>query len=250
MTKIVKIDDEVITTDDFIKSLKLNGRFESLIEEIVKDKLTVHAAKKQRISVSVEELQERSDQFRRIHGLHRSKDTNEYLDAMRITLDDFEAFITDMLYHEKIMAEVINDKAVDDYFSLNSPKFESIDISHIVLDSDGKAKEMLSVLTDAPEMFGEMAREHSVADTRERGGKIGKVMRGSLQPDIEAKVFSAAQGDLLGPFPSADGTHFELFTVDAKNSAQLDDETANEIRRRLKEEWLSARAREHRIEAL
>jgi len=45
MTGIVKIDEEVITTETFITLLKLNGRFETLMEEILKDKLTVHAAK-------------------------------------------------------------------------------------------------------------------------------------------------------------------------------------------------------------
>ena len=38
----------------------------------------------------------------------------------------------------------------------------------------------------------EMAREHSIAETRERGGLIGKVLRGSLRPDVESKVFNAA----------------------------------------------------------
>ena len=46
MTDLVKIDDEVITTEDFVKLLKFTGQFETLMEDIVKDKLIVHAAKK------------------------------------------------------------------------------------------------------------------------------------------------------------------------------------------------------------
>ena len=97
--------------------------------------------------------------------------------------------------------------------------------------------------------FDEMAREHSIADTRERGGLIGKVLRGSLRSDVEARVFNAAAGDLLGPFTSGDRTTFEIFRVNAKNPAHLDDDTATEVRRLLREEWLRARAREHVIEA-
>lgn len=250
MSDIVKIDDEVFTSEDFIKLLKLNGRFEGLMEDILKEKLTVRAAKKLGISVSADEIQERSDQFRRVHGLHRAKDTNNYLDALGITLDDFETFITDMMYQEKMIAEVYKEAAVDEYFRLNSPRFDSIEVSHIVVDSQGKAKEMISVLTDDPESFEELAREHSVADTRESGGRIGKVLRGSLQNEVEAKVFNAQAGELLGPFPSGDGSHYEIFRVDEKNPARLDDETTAEIRRLLREEWLAARAREHRIEVL
>ncbi|MGZ3241656.1 MAG: peptidylprolyl isomerase, partial [Burkholderiaceae bacterium] len=135
------------------------------------------------------------------------------------------------------------------YFKLNSPKFDSIEVSHIVLDAEGKAKEMISYLQDDPDSFSEMAREHSIVDTKDQGGVIGKVLRGSLKSDIEAKVFNAAVGDLLGPFAAADGTYYEIFTVTAKHPATLDEETKSEIRRLLREEWLLARAQEHIIEA-
>ncbi|HEX7634771.1 MAG TPA: peptidylprolyl isomerase [Noviherbaspirillum sp.] len=249
MTAIVRIDDEDLSVDDFVRTLKLTGQFESLVEQLVRDKLTVRAAKKQGIAVSAEEIQERADQFRRVQGLHRAADMNRYLNALGVSLDEFEVFITDSLYQEKMMEQVCSDKAVESYLKLNSPRFDSIEVSHIVLDAEGKAKEMMSVLRDDPESFEEMAREHSIADTRERGGVIGKVLRGSLKTDIEAKVFNAEVGDLLGPFPSPDRTFFEIFMVNAKHPAVLDEETAAEVRRLLREEWLTARAQEHIIEA-
>jgi parvulin-like peptidyl-prolyl isomerase len=248
MSGIVKIDGELFTTDDFIKLLKLNGRFESLMEEMLKDQLTVRAAKKQGINVSDEDIQERADQFRRIHGLHRTRDTIDFLDALSVTTEDFERFITDMLYQEKIMSQVCSESAIEECFQLNSPRFESIEISHIVMDSEGAAREMLSVLGEDPDNFAQMASEHSVADTRGNGGRIGKVMRGALQGDIEAKVFSAQDGDLLGPYPTGDGEHFEIFRVDHKHATQLDDETSSEIKRLLRENWMTSRAKEHRIE--
>lgn len=250
MAGIVKIDDEVFTTEDFIKLLKLNGRFESLMEDILRDKLAVQAAKRRGVALSDEDIQERANQFRRIHGLHRAKETNDYFDALGVTIEDFEAFIVDMLYQEKVMEQIGEDAAIEEYFQLHSPRFESIEVSHIVMDSEGGAREMLSYLTDDPDSFEEMAREHSEADTRDYGGRIGKVMRGSLQGDIEAKVFNAEEGALLGPFPSGDGSMFEIFRIDAKSPAQLDDETRSEIKRLLRDEWLLARANEHRIEML
>jgi peptidylprolyl isomerase len=249
MTPIVRIDDEVIGIEDFVRTLKLTGQFDGLIEQLVRDKLTVRAAKKHGVPVSPEEIQERADQFRRVQGLHRAADMNNYLDRLGVSLDEFEAFITDSLYQEKMMEEVSNDKAVEDYFTLNSPRFDSIEVSHIVVDTEGKAKEMISFLRDDPDSFEEMAREHSMADTGERGGLIGKVLRGSLKTDVEAKVFNAAVGDLLGPFSSADRSFYEIFSVNAKHPATLDDETAAEVRRLLREEWLIARAHEHVIEA-
>jgi peptidylprolyl isomerase len=249
MTAIVKIDGASIDVAEFIRTLKLSGQYEGLIEQLVRDRLTVQAARKMGLRVSEDEIQERADQFRRVRGLHRAADTNKYLDAMRVSLDEFEAFITDSLYQEKMMQRVCSDQAVESYFKLHSPKFDSIEISHMVLDAEGKAKEMLSVLAEDPDCFDEMAREHSIADTRERGGAIGKVLRGSLRSDVEAKIFNAAVGDLLGPFVSGDRSVFEIFRVNAKHPARLDDDTRTEVKRLLREDWLRARAQEHVIEA-
>lgn len=249
MSAIVRIDDEVIGTDDFIRTLKLSGQFEGLIEQLVRDKLTVRAARKQGLQLAPDDVQERADQFRRTLGLHRAADMNHYLDTLGVSLDEFEVFITDGLYQEKMMAEVCSQKAVEQYFKLNSPKFDSVEVSHIVLDTEGKAKEMMSALADDPDSFAEMAREHSLGDARERGGVIGKVLRGSLKPDIEARVFNAAVGEPLGPFSSPDRSFYEIFTVNAKYPATLDEDTSAEIRRLLREGWLVARAQEHIIEA-
>lgn len=249
MQAIVRIDDEVIGIEQFVRIWKLTGQFESLVEQFVRDRLTVRAAKKHGLRIAPEEIQERADRYRRVKGLHRAADTNRYLDHLGVSLDEFEAFVTDDLYQEKMMEQVCSAKAVERYFALNSPRFDAIEVSHIVLDAEGKAKEMVSVLRDDPDCFAEMACEHSIASTREQGGVIGKVLRGSLKTDVEAKVFNAAVGDVLGPFASADRSFYEIFMVNAKHPATLDEDTAAEIRRLLREEWLAARAQEHVIEA-
>ena len=250
MSGIVKIDGVVFSAEDFIKLLKLDGRFENLMEDILRDKLAVCSAKKSGIVIGDEELQEKADQFRRVHGLHRARETNDYFDALGVSVDDFESFLTDMIYHEKVMEQVGTEEAIQEFFQLNSPRFDSIEVSHIVMDSEGGAREMLSYLSDDPDSFEEMASEHSVAETSQLGGRIGKVLRGSLQGDIEAKVFNAEAGDLLGPFAGADGSRFEIFRIDQKSPATLDDETRAEVKRLLRDDWLLARSKEHSIEML
>jgi parvulin-like peptidyl-prolyl isomerase len=185
MTTIVKIDGDAIDLAEFVRILKLTGQFEALLEQFVRDRLAALGARKSGMQVSEAEIQERADQFRRVRGLHRASDTNKYLNAMRISLEEFEAFITDSLYQEKMMRKVCSEQAAQGYFKLNSPKFDSIEVSHIVLDSEAKAKEMIAVLGEDPDSFEEMAREHSIADTREQGGLIGKLLRGSLRTDVE-----------------------------------------------------------------
>ena len=248
MTELVRINDETITADGLIRHLKLNGQYDGIIEDIVREKLTVQVAKKSGIAVSAEEVQERADQIRRVRGLHRAVDMNRWLDQIGVTVDDLEQFITDTLYFERMQERIASDEAVEEYFSLNRPKFDSLVLGHILVDSQGKAREILALLEDEPAMFEELAREHSLADTAADGGYIGAVTRGSLTPEVEVKVFHGEAGEVLGPFATPDGSGWEIFVIRARRDAALTDETREDIRRQLKEEWLLARARDNRIE--
>ena len=97
MTTILKIDGQAISVDALLQTLKLSGQFEGLIEQLVRDRVTVLGARKQGVQVSDAEIHERADQFPPVRGLHRSADTNKYLDAMGVSLHEFEAFLTDGL---------------------------------------------------------------------------------------------------------------------------------------------------------
>lgn len=248
MTLIVKIDGAAIDADEFVRHLKLSGQFGSLVDQMVGQRLAVRSARNQGLRVTDEEVQARGDQFRRLHGLHRASDANRYLDTLHVSLEEFEAFLVDGLYQEKVMEQVCGDEAVQTCFHLNSPRFDSVDLSHMVLDGEGKAKEMVALLRDDPDCFEAMAREHSIAGSREQSGRIGKVLRGSLRTDVEAKVFHAPIGKVLGPFVSPDRSSFEIFRVNASHPARLDEPTRTDVRRRLREDWLKARAQEHVIE--
>lgn len=251
MNNIARIDDEYVSTDDFIKILKFKDRLEDLLEDVLGDRLMVLEAKRQGLQVTPEELQERADNLRRVEGLHRAKDMFDYLNAMGVTLDDFEQYLADSLYREKMMEQICSDRAIQDYFSLHSPKFDAVEISHILVDSDEKAREIVALLEDDPDSFIELAQEHSLADeSRDQGGALGKVLRGALFGEAEAKVFNAGVNEVIGPFPSDDGQLFEIFMVTAKYPASLDDGTRAEVKKLLHREWLQARANEHRIEYL
>jgi len=251
MTVIAKIDDQEITADDFIKLLKFDNKFDETFEPYLIVKVAAHAAKKQKISVSVAEVQQRVDEIRRVLGLHRAKDTLEFLDSLSLTVDDFEHYVTDLVYKDKAYNAVCTDRAVEEYFRLHSPRFDGIELSQIILDSEGKAKEMMALLTEEPDSFAAMAKEHSLDDeTRDNGGVVGKVLRGTLEDEIDAKVFSSSKGELVGPFMVGDGLLYEIFRVTDVYPAKLDDSTKIEVQKLLFEEWLEVAAQEIRVEIL
>jgi len=248
---VLRIDDEIITAEDFVKLLKLDNVFTDLIEDIVINKLTVHAAKKSGLTVGPEEVQARADQFRRVEGLHRAQDTHRYLERLGVTLADFENHIAESLYCEKMRDRIATPEAIEDYFRLHSPKFEALEVSHIVTESEAKAKELMSLLEDEPDCFAEYARAYSLDDeTSVQGGYIGKVLRGSIAPSIEIKLFNAEIGEPLGPFTTQDELVYEIYQVSARHPAKLDDAIKSKIAKIIYNEWLQNCAREHILEVM
>jgi len=247
MSTVVKIDEEVISAEQFVKILKLTNEFPEMIRKIVRDKVTVHAAKKKGIAIPTPEVQQMADDFRRCGGLHRAKDTQEWMDGIGISLDEFESFITEQLYKKRMLETIVTDKSVEAYFKLNSPKFDSVDIRHIVVEGEEKAKELIALIEEEPESFDELVKEHSLdEETKENGGLIKGVLRGALSSDVDAKIFNAAEGVILGPF-RLDEDLCEIILIAAKKTAKLDDSTKTKIGELLYDEWLAARVKEHAV---
>lgn len=249
MSELVKLNDELITSDYLIKYLKFNDQFEEMMEKVLSDRITVHIARQNNVTVSDQELQERIDQLRRVQGLHRAKDTLEYIESLGFTVDEFGDYIRDELLKAKMLDIVCSDEAVNDYFKLHSPQFDTLELRHILVDSEGKARELIAILEDDPDAFAEMAMELSIStDTAKSGGSLGTVMRGMLADEIEAKVFNASAGDIVGPYESGDGLTYEIFRVDDKQNAELNAKTTDAIKTILRRDWIQAKLGEHQIE--
>lgn len=247
-TMVAKIDDEVISGAQFIKFLKFSNEFPDLIKRFIRGKVTVHAAKKRGVEVSTEEVQEAADNFRRCLGLHRAKETQEWLDRMGITEDEFETFMTEHVYKKKMTDILVTQETVKKYFQLNSPKFDTVDIRHIVVESMEKARELTALLAEEPESFDELAKTYSIDDeTNHIGGQIPGVQRGHLPDEIDAKIFNASPGDILGPLQLDGEDIYEIIQISAMHPAKLEDDTKEKISQAIYEEWLEERLKEHRV---
>lgn len=240
---ITKIDGQSFTSDDLVVWLKLSGRFSQVVEDFIKENMAACAARKSGLQVDAGELQTRADEWRRALGLHRARETNEFLDDAGATLDDFEAYLESNLLAEKMREKVQSPIAVADFFQLHSPKFDAVDVSHMVVEGEAQANEIVSLLQDGDETFADLAREYSVSDSAGQGGSVGAVYRGQLGAELEARIFNAEPGIPLGPFDAADGEHFEIFLVNSRKNAELTKATKETIQKQLFEQWLEDQAR-------
>ncbi|MEM6709617.1 MAG: peptidylprolyl isomerase [Pseudomonadota bacterium] len=245
--KVARVGKTELDSTDVVRWLKLTGRFADVAGDLIQEKMTATAARKQGVEVTTEELQAAVENHRRVHGLYRVVDANEFLDAAGATLEDYEAFIEDGLLASKLLDTLVDDAAVEAHFQRCKPDYESVEIGHIVVPSESQAREIIALVNEGESSFQDMAREVSTVDTAGSGGLIGKVYRGTLAEDLESKVFGAKDNDVLGPIALDDGS-FEIFSVFTRSEARLDDETRSTIRQRLRNEWLQRAAQDIGVE--
>ena len=240
---IAKVDGESFSSDDLVVWLKFSGRFGQVIEDFIKQQVTACAARKAGCKVTPQELQEHADLTRRALGLHRAAETNAFLDDSGLSLAQFEAYLSTQLLSEKMRAEVQSDAAVQAHFKLHAPDFDAVDISHIVVADAEQAEELVALIREGEESFADLACQYSRSETARLGGHIGKVYRGQLGADLEKVIFSASEGQPLGPFPIVNSGTFEIFMVNERAAASLDATARAGIEARLYNEWLAAQAR-------
>ncbi|MEZ4528350.1 MAG: peptidylprolyl isomerase [Desulfobacterales bacterium] len=246
MKPVIKIMDEAFTADQFVKFLKFSNEFNELAERFVRNRIIVRTAMEKGIKASDGEIQQAADDFRRCLGLHRVSDTQKWLDANGLNLDEFENFIREFVLAKKMMATVVTDETVENYFRCHSPRFDTVHIRHIVVRGESRAKELMSLLCEEPAGFPRYAEKYSIdEDTREAGGYVGEIRREMMPDEMQAKVFHAAEGDLLGPFRINGSEAWEIIRVAKKKTASLEDSRVRErVAEILHREWVDARLKD------
>jgi peptidyl-prolyl cis-trans isomerase C len=82
------------------------------------------------------------------------------------------------------------------------------------LQAEDKAKAILEQLKNSPELFAELARQHSSCPSKETGGELGQLSRGQTVPEFEQQLFRCEPGLVPDPIPSRYGFHVAM--VDQK----------------------------------
>ena len=154
-----------------------------------------------------------------------------------------------MLLEDQIIAHKLRDaltaSRVEQHFAEQRLSFDSATISRLVSKEEGIARELRAQIVDDAADFHSLAREHSIDASRLAGGYVGQVRRSDLEAVVEAAIFSAKPGKVIGPIKTDDG--WELIKVESLHPAVLDDSLREEIKSLLFREWLNERRRNTRI---
>ena len=126
-----------------------------------------------------------------------------------------------MLLGDLARAEVeVPEGAVEAFFEENRSRYdepETVEVSHILVETEDEAKEILGLLTNGGDLLA-LASERSLdPGTASQGGYLGVIPKGYTVPEFEEMAFSLAAGE-YGLAESNYGWH--VITVHARNEAK------------------------------
>ena len=123
---------------------------------------------------------------------------------------------------EKVISAVkVSDKEAEDYYNENSAQFvteESVNASHILVDSEGLALEIGKKIASGEVTFEAAASEYSSCPSKENGGNLGDFGRGQMVPEFDSAVFAMEVGEVTAaPVKTQFGYH--LIKLNSKKEA-------------------------------
>ena len=124
---------------------------------------------------------------------------------------------------EKVISGVaVTDAEAKKYYDENKDKFvseESVSASHILVDTEEKALELLVKIKAGEISFEDAAKENSSCPSGQNGGSLGEFGRGQMVPEFDKAVFEMEVGTVSeAPVKTQFGYH--LIRLDAKKAAE------------------------------
>lgn len=134
-----------------------------------------------------------------------------------------------------IRAVTVTDADTESYYNEHKAELvgeESVSASHILVDSEERALEILKKIEAGELSFADAAKEYSSCPSKENGGSLGEFSRGQMVPEFDTKVFEMQVGEITKvPVKTQFGYH--LIKLDGKTEAREIPYT--EIKEKIKE---------------
>lgn len=228
------INGRSLSLHDVLHGLKVAGS-QGFLEQAVNDHLLAEAAIEENIDVSDEELQDAVNRFRQRAGLNSADATAVWLKQNRLTVDDLANRLEQRLIQEKLKQKITEGQE-ERYFENNRESFETAVIGQISFSEESAAEDFLRQCKDGGSYYYALIREQEqgLLDGRPRAYPV-PFRRDDLTPTIEAAVFGAAAGDVIGPLHS--GLSYHVIKVEELRKAELTGSLKAKIRETLFDDW-------------
>ena len=233
---VATLAGESLTVAEFLGSLHRRRRLRALVREAALEKHLLGLARARGLEVQPEDLQREADRFRQQQGLNALDDLQNWLTQEGLSVEQFEEGLECQLLVRKLCEHVIGAKLQAQAASQRG-QVARVRLSHIVVDKESVANELLQRLRTRSADFAELARRFSLHEpTRANGGALGIVRRSELDPALHGPVFSARAGDVIGPIVTALGV--ELVKVEEHLPGSVEESAGPALNQELFGAWL------------
>lgn len=168
-----------------------------------------------------------------------------YSDSLENNLEKDEDFIEVLNSMKKSMLQqyglskmmnsiTVSEEEIANYYERNKGIYktqEMVRASHILVDSEEKANEILEDITDGLK-FEDAASQFSSCPSKTAGGDLGMFGRGQMVPEFENAAFSMQKGEISNPVKTQFGYHIikVVERVDERDSSL--EEVKEEVRKK------------------
>ena len=168
-------------------------------------------------------------------------------DAMHNLYEREPAFKAELArIKEQLLTQYAISKAVDNvsasdieakkYYDENPEQFAgqpTVSASHILVDSEEKAKEILADIKAGNITFEDAAKQFSSCPSKEQGGNLGEFGRGQMVPEFDTACFSMEVGEISEPVKTQFGYHIIRLNSKGEGEAVTCDVAKEQIKQML-----------------
>lgn len=217
---IAKINGDAISKDE-LYDVMVKQYGAAAVEQLIADKIVAAEAKKEKISITNEDLDKEVEQLKQSYG--GEEVFNQVLASNNTTVGVLKDELKNYLTMRKLIEPQIeiSDEEIKTYFDENKDSLgeaEQVKASHILVEDEAVAKEVKQKLTDGAD-FTELAKEYSTDEgSKENGGELGFFPRGTMVTEFDDAAFSLPINEISDPIKSDYGYH--IIKVEEKKEAK------------------------------
>ncbi len=243
---VATVEEDQIPRSALLVRLKTQGldACRQALDEAIRAALVRREAEAYRLGVTPAEVRIAVDEFRK--GFASDEALTRFLAEREAGEADVERMIEDRVLLKAIDERQINswvfaDSLQEDYFSQHRADLakDRVKAAHILVPTRQEAERIVGEMKTKDRTFADFAGYYSVdAKTRDRGGDLGWIERGTMPKPFDDAAFAAEVGVVGPPVQSSLGWHL-IKVEDRKRGADqtLDDHRARVIRLLREEEW-------------
>ncbi len=215
---VAVVNGENITYNEVKNKMSINFFYQAL-NEIISEKLIIQEAKKRKIDVSKNEVEEMLKTIK--NRFNSEKDFKKDLKRLGVSEEEYYNMIKTNLLVEKTVKEILQIKVTEEdakrYYDSNPQEFtipQAIRLRQIYVLTEEKAKDIYDALEAGADFQKLSILKSEDERLKQNAGDIGFITKGMLLPEIEKEVFQLAEGKYTKPIKTGNG--YSIFRLEEK----------------------------------